>query len=225
MIEFPMPEVTQGSDQNAILTIAEIIHRGFIVTHRDRGYVMRVDGNARSDDLGEAESKANLMFAHVLGVLRAFKHGRGELAEEITRSPARDEHGNQFIRVGTAQAYMMLPGELETFAHRAVVGLGSSLTFTEALGLFGRPNRGGADYYSIYEYAHTEFGARSGITQFLKLSNERQVEFTKSVNHLRPAEGGRHASGNPEIASMSLDDISVFATDLMSAWISTFESE
>jgi hypothetical protein len=225
MIEFPMPEVTQGADQSALITICDTIDLGFVVVNPNTvQHVMRLEGDPHTDDLEEAERSARVRFSQVLGVLRAFKHGRGELQEEVNRSNVRDEHGNQWVRVGTAKAYMMVPGALEEFAARGGVGLASSAPFRDALRLFGKANRDGGDYYSVYEYAEDEFGGSDGIRDSLGISGKRQGEFTKSVNHLRPADGGRHVSDTPGVASMDLEDASRFTTDLMSAWIRTFGS-
>lgn len=223
VIEFPMPEVTQGSDQGAIVTICEIIDPGFIIVHPTTSeYVMRLEGDPYADDLFEAERDARGRFSQVLGVLRAFKHGRGELLEEVQRSHARDEHGGVVVRLGTAKAYMMTPGALERFSASAGVGLASSVNFRDALRLFGKANRDGGDFYSVYEFAKSDFDGRDGIRNSLEISGSRQDDFTKSVNHLRPADGGRHVSDSPGIASMDLDDISRLATELMSAWIKTY---
>ncbi len=225
MIKLPMPEVTQGADQSALITISDIIDPGFIVVNPKTGqHVMRVEGDPHTDDLDEAEQGARARFSQILGVLRAFKHGRGELQEEVNRSNVRDEHGNQWVRVDTAKAYMMVPGALEEFAAQGGVGLVSSAPFREALRLFGKANRDGGDHSLVYEYAEDEFGGSGGIRDSLGISGKRQGEFTKSVNHLRPADGGRHVSDTPGVASMNLEDLSRFTTDLMSAWIRTYRS-
>jgi hypothetical protein len=120
---------------------------------------------------------------------------------------------------------MMVPGALEEFAAQGCVGLVSSAPLREALRLFGKANRDGGDFSIVYEYAEDEFGGSDGIRDSLGISGKRQGEFTKSVNHLRPADGGRHVSDTPGVASMNLEDLSRFTTDLMSAWIRTYRSD
>ncbi len=225
MIEFLMPEVTQGSDQTALVTISDIIDPGFLVMNQTtKQHVLRVEGDPHTDDLAEAERGVRARFSQVLGVLRAFKHGRGELQEEIQRSHVRDEHGNQWVRPPTVRAHMRVPGALEEFSARGGTGLGSSTDFRDALRLFGKANRDGGDYYSVYEFAEAKFGSRDGIREALGISGNNQDEFTKSVNNLHPAEGGRHVSDKPGVVSMDLEDVSKFTTDLMSAWIKTYGS-
>ncbi|NND04253.1 MAG: hypothetical protein HKN91_15855 [Acidimicrobiia bacterium] len=223
MIEFSMPEVTQGADQSALITISDVVTPGFIAVNPNTGvHVMKVKGDPHTSDLAEAEQGARTRFSQVLGLLRAFKHGRGELREELNRSNVRDEHGNQWVRGVTLKAYMMVPGVLEEFAARGGAGLASSADFRDALRLFGKANRDGGDYSMVYEYAEREFGGPDGIRHSLGISGTRQDEFTKSVNHLPPVDGGRHVSDTPGVASMDLEDVSKFTTDLMSAWIGTY---
>ena len=119
---------------------------------------------------------------------------------------------------------MRVPGALEEFSARGGTGLVSSTDFRDALRLFGKANRDGGDYYSVYEFAEAKFGSRDGIREALGISGNNQDEFTKSVNNLHPAEGGRHVSDKPGVASMDLEDVSKFTTDLMSAWIKTYGS-
>jgi hypothetical protein len=183
---------------------------------------MRVPGEIGSDDLAATERLAKNQFSEVLGVLRVMKFGRGELRSEIDRSVASDEHGNQVIRVGTAKAYVTFPGALEKFATGAATGITASPNLGDALRIAGKPNRQGSDYSIIYELAEEEFGGREGIKQSLDVSGNRQGEFTKSVNHLAPADGGRHAKGDPNRATMTLDEVSRFATSLVGAWIQTY---
>ncbi len=88
MIEFPIPELTQGSDQSAMITISDVIEPGFLGKNSAGHYVMRVQGDPRTEDLDEAEKAARARFSEMLGVLRGKKHGRGELANEVDRAPA-----------------------------------------------------------------------------------------------------------------------------------------
>ena len=223
MIEFPIPELTQGADQSAIVTISDVIDPGFVMVNPDMGqYVMRVSGDPSTDDLDKAERIARARFSEMLGVLRAKKHGRGELQVEIARSHARDEYGNQYVRVGTVKEYAVFPGAMESFASKAAAGLALSPGFRAALRVFGQANRDSAAYYNAYELAKDEFGGRAGIAQHLGVSGNRQDEFRKSANQLSPTEGGRHGSVDPSKATMTLEDLSRFTTDLMTAWINTY---
>ncbi|HLF42919.1 MAG TPA: hypothetical protein VJA46_05235 [Acidimicrobiia bacterium] len=164
MIEFPIPELTQGSDQGAIVKISDVTDLGFILVHpKTGGYVMRVAGIPGTDDLEAAEREARRRFSQILGVLRAFKHGRGELRSEVVRSVARDEHGATVVRIGTVKAYVMFPGELEALAGKAARGSKSSPGFQQAIWLFGHPNRNAGTFDSIYELAKEELNGRDGI--------------------------------------------------------------
>lgn len=149
-IEFPIPEMTQGDDQQAMALLSNVISPGFIFKDPDGRYVMNVAGDL-SDDLDHAERSARRRFHEVLGVLRAFKHGRGELQSELVRSPARGPSGAQVIRVGTVKVYMTTPGSLERFGESAYRAFLASSRFHEAVYLFGKPNRDAGDFYTIHE--------------------------------------------------------------------------
>ena len=156
------------------------------------------------------------------GYFRAKKHGRGELQTEIGRTHIRDEHGNQIVRVGTVRAYASFPGEMENFASKAAKGFSASSSFREALRVFGRANRDAADFYLVYELAKKEFEGWQGIRDSLGFSKARLDEFRKLANHLTATEGGRHAAGDPTQATLSLDEISRFTTEMVAAWVITY---
>ena len=220
MIELSMPDVTQGTDQSALLKISDAIEPGFIAVNADTGqYVLRLPGDTKVDDLDRVTEAAFARFSEMLGVLRAKKHGRGELQSEVGRTHIRDEHGNQIVRVGTVKVYASFPGEMETFASKAAAGFSVSDDFREALRVFGRANRDAADYYLVYELASKEFEGWQGIRDRLGFSKARLDEFRKSANHLTATEGGRHAAGDPTRATMSLDEMSLFTTELVAAWV------
>ena len=220
MIEFPIPELSQYADQRELVTISDVIDPGFIVLNPDtRQFVMRVDGNPHTDDLQAALAMAEDRFSELLGVLRAQKEGRGERREEIGRAPARDEFGNQVVPIGTAKEYMRFPGVVETFAARAAAGMTASTNFQQAFRVFGRANRDAADYYLVYEFMEEEFGGWRGIHDRLGFSRAQLEEFTKSANHLAATHGGRHASGDPAKASMTLDEMERFMREVVSAWV------
>jgi hypothetical protein len=225
MIEFPMPELTQRSDQSAMIAISAVVAPGFLAKNAAGNYVMRLQQDRAGTDLDSAEMVARAHFHELLGILRAKKHGRGELAIEVVRSPAWDEHGNVTVRVGTARAYVMFPGDLENFAAMAAHGMAESTGFRDALRIFGAPNRDAADFYKIYELAKKVLGGPDEINGKVGLSKARQKEFTKSANNLAPSEGGRHATNDPSKASMTLDGLSRFTTELMAGWIHTYAAE
>lgn len=219
MIEFDIPDLTQGSDQSAMLTISNTVTLGFLAKNSSGHFVMRVPGDLRTADLENAEGSARDRFFELLGILRAKKYGRGELVAEVIRSPARDDSGSVTVRVGTIKEYDGFPGDLENFARKAAHRMAESVEFRDALRLFGGPNRDGAVYYKIYEFAKKALGGPDAIKKILGLSKRRQREFTKSANNLAATEGGRHANNDPSKVSMTLDGLSAFTTDLMSAWI------
>lgn len=223
MIGFPVPELTQHADQTAILNIADILYPGFMERDSETQELrMWVSGDQRTDDLAEAETRARNRFRKILGVLRAQKFGRGELQSEIERSATRDEFGNQVIRVGTLRIHPFSAGPLADLASRAATGVTKSPNLESALRILGKPNREAVDYNNIYELAEMEFGERNGIRQALGLSGNRQDEFTKSANQLAPSNGGRHAKGDPGQATMSLEDLSRFGSELVKAWINRY---
>lgn len=223
MIEFPIPELTQYADQRELVTISDVIDPGFLMKNPDsQQLVMRVAGDPSTDDLGTRLAEAEDRFSELLGVLRAQKYGRGQRQAEVGRPPARDESGNQFVPVGTVREYARFPGVIEGFAAKASLGMKTSSTFREALRVFGRPNRDAADFYLVYELAEKEFGGWQGIRDPLGFSRAKLEEFTKSANHLAATSGGRHASGDPAKATMSLDDMSRFIRELMAAWVNAY---
>ena len=218
-----MPDVTQGADQSALVKISDVIEPGFITVNVDTGqYVLRLPGDPKVDDLDLATKTASARFSEMLGVLRAKKHGRGELQVEVGRTHIRDEHGNQIVRVGTAKVYVSSPGEMQTFASKAATGLSTSAEFRNALRVFGRANRDAADFYLVYELAKKQFGGSQEIRDRLGLSKARLNEFRKSANHLSATDGGRHAIGDPSKATMNLDQMSRFTTELVAAWANTY---
>ncbi len=53
MIEFPIPELTQHSDQVALVEISDVIEPGFIAKNPDtQQFVRRVPGDPHTDDRG-----------------------------------------------------------------------------------------------------------------------------------------------------------------------------
>jgi len=104
-----------------------------------------------------------------------------------------------------------------SFASMAAADLALSPGFRAALRVFGQANRDNAAYYNAYELAKDEFGDRTGIAQHLGIGGNPQDEFRKFANQLSSTEGGRHGPVDPSKATMTLEDLSKFTTDLKTA--------
>ena len=172
------------------------------------------------DDLARHEREARSRFAEALGVLRAMKFGRGELQEEVVRSPAWDASGNVVVRVGTVKVYASFGDDIRHFARRAERAISASRGLKQALALHGKANRDAGDFYNIYELARDEFGGEDGVRSALGTSRKTQRSFTASANNLLPSDGGRHATGTNQAAvKMQLEGMAEFVADLLKAWI------
>lgn len=165
-------------------------------------------------------------FQTVLGVLRAWRSGAGELRDErragLAAGSVRDEAGNQWVMVGTAIEYGITGGEIDKLAASARRGVDASQNLRNALWLNGRLNRTSADFYMIHEYAGEEFDGTRGISAALGLSVKSQSRLTKSANNLSPLAGGRHAKGDPVVV-MTLNEQREYVAGLLRLWIAKYE--
>jgi hypothetical protein len=148
------------------------------------------------------------------------KFGRGELQEEVVRSPAWDASGNVVVRVGTVKVYASFGDDIRHFAQRAQAAISTARGLRQALVIHGKANRDAGDLYNIYELARERFGGEDGIKSVLGISKTAQKSFTASANNLLPADGGRHATGTNQAAvKMQLEDMAEFVAGLLKAWI------
>lgn len=224
MISFPAPALCQGADEDLLIEIGAAVFPDCIKRWPgENGLRLWVEGNP-TDPAAGAEALAK--FQTVLGVLRAWRSGAGELREErragLGEGSVRDEAGNQGVMVGPAIAYGIVGGEIERLAASASQGVSTSQNLRNALLLNGRTNRTAADFYMIYEYAEREFGGRKGIRNALGLSDKSQSRLTNSANNLSPLAGGRHAKGGV-VAAMGLDEQREYIAGLLRMWIAQHE--
>jgi hypothetical protein len=148
------------------------------------------------------------------------KVGRGELQEEVIRSPAWDTAGNVVVRVGTVKVYASFGDDIGDFARRAQTAISTCHGLRQALELHGKANRDAGDFYNIYELAREEFGGEDGVRSVLRVSMKEQKAFTASANNLLPSDGGRHATGtNPAAVKMQMESMAEFVARLLTAWI------
>lgn len=218
-ISFPAPALVQGSDEEVLVEMADIIFPGAVDRGNGNGLRVWVEGNP-----GDPESTilAAGIFQTLLGALRAWRPSAGELREEmlggVGQGSVRDEKGNQWMEVGPAVAHLRTGGEVEAFATRAAAAIATSEGLRNALWVFGRAGRTSADYYMIHEYAAMDLGGKNGVREALGISNSDQDRLTQSANNLSPLEGGRHAR-TMGVAPWSLEDQREFTADLVRRWI------
>lgn len=221
LISFPAPDLCEFADQEALVWLGETISPGFIEQPRsENGLRLWVEGEPADD---EAAERALGDFQTLLGVLRAWRQGAGELREErlggLGEGSVRDQAGNQWVKVHPAVAYITFgKDDVQRFAHQAREAMKESENLHDALRINGRPNRTSADYYLIYEYAEAEFGGKKGIREALGPSENAQDLFTASANNLSPLRGGRHARGDG-IARMDLGGQRRFTSHFLRSWI------
>jgi hypothetical protein len=224
MISFPAPALCQLADEDLLIEIGAVVFPGCIERWPgENGLRLWVEGDP-TDSAAGAEALAR--FQTVLGVLRTWRSGAGELRDErragLGEQSVRDEAGNQWVMVGPAVAYGIAGGEIEKLAASGSRGVSTSQNLRNALRLNGRMNRTAADFYMIYEYAEAEFGGRRGISAVLELSSGSQLRLTSSANNLSPLAGGRHAKGGT-VAAMGLDEQREYVAHLLRLWIAQYE--
>ena len=165
MISFPAPALCQMADEDLVIEIGAVVFPDCIKRWPgENGLRLWVDGDP-TDPAAGAEALAR--FQTVLGVLRAWRSGAGELCDErragLGEGSVRDEANNQWVMVGPAIEYGIARGEIDELAASAARGVGVSQNLRNALWLNGRANRTAADFYMIHEYAEAEFGGPKGI--------------------------------------------------------------
>jgi len=226
VIGFPAPALCQSADEDLLIEIGAVVFPGCIKRWPgENGLRLWVEGDP-TDPVAGADAVAK--FQTVLGVLRAWRSGSGELRGErragLGGGPVRDEAGNQWVMVGPAIEYGIMGGEIEKLAANARHGIRVSQNLRNALWLNGRRTRTAADFYMIHEYAREEFGDTKEISAALGLSVKSQSRLTKSANNLSPLEGGRHAaSRNDAVATMTLDEQREYIAGLLRQWIAQYE--
>jgi hypothetical protein len=223
MISFPAPAICQGADEDLLIEIGAVIFPGCIKRWPgENGLRLWVEGDP-TDSAARTEALAK--FQTVLGVLRAWRSGAGELRDErragLGEGSVRDEAGNQWVMVDPALGYGIAGGEIEKLSASAFQGIRVSQNLRNALWLNGRTNRTAADFYMIYEYAEKELKGSKGIRAALGLSDDSQDRLTRSANNLSPLEGGRHAEGGAAVA-MTLDEQREYVARLLRLWIARY---
>jgi len=224
MISFPAPTLCHMADEDLMVSIGAVMFPECIKRWPgENGLRLWVEGTP-TDPAARFDAVAK--FQTVLGVLRAWRQGAGQLAEELRaglgHGSVRDEGGNPWILAGPAVSYGRLGGEIERLAAGTSRGITGSQNLRNALWLNGRTNRTAADYYMIHEYAGHEFGGSSGLTKELGLSGKSQGRLTQSANNLSPLQGGRHATSRG-IALLTLDEQGGFIAELMCKWIEQYD--
>ncbi len=225
MIGFPAPALCQSADEDLLIEIGAVVFPGCIKRWPgENGLRLWVEGDP-TDPAAGADAVAK--FQTVLGVLRAWRSGAGELRGErrvgLGGGTVRDEAGNQWVMVGSVIEYGIMGGEIEKLAANARRGVDGSQYLRNALWLHGRPARTAADFHMIHEYADEEFHGTKGISAALGLSGKSQSRLTKSMNNLSPLAGGRHASRNDVVATMTLDEQREYIAGLLRQWIALYE--
>jgi hypothetical protein len=225
LLSFPAPGLCQYADEEIMLEIGNVVFSGCLKRWPgENGLRIWVDGNPQASSASRGEALAR--FQTVLGILRAWRPDAGELQDErrvsLGEGTVRDEHGNQYVSLGTIVTYSMHAREIETFAIQSMHGINATVNLSNALWLHGRANRNAADFYMIHEYAQLEFGSPKGIMRALGISVGSQSRLTKSANNLSPLAGGRHVSGDADAVVMSLKEQREHVARLLRSWIATY---
>jgi hypothetical protein len=222
---FPAPALCQGSDEDVIIEIGEIVFPDFVQRNQGgSGLRLKVAG----DFVGEAQLEfGGDQFQILLGILRAWRTDAGQRADEIRprigKGSIRDEHGNQIVMVGSVIAHSRMGGEVELYARQVKAALEHSLHLRNALWLHGRRDCNAADYYMIYEYAVKEFAGSKALVASLNISNNDIDRFTQSANNLAPINGGRHVKETGR-APWKLEDQQTYISTLLRKWIASRSS-
>ena len=210
----------QRADEDLIVEMAEIVFPDFV--HRNQnanGLRLRVVG-----DFGDERTLqfAADQFQILLGILRAWRPGAGQRADEfrpgIGKGAIQDEHVNQVLMVGSVISHRRMGGEVELYANQAKIALESSSHLRDALWLYGRRDRNAADFYMIYEFAKKEFSGPKGITAALGISKNDMDRLKQSANNLAPIYGGRHAKTTGP-APWDVEDQQKFISTFLTKWI------
>jgi hypothetical protein len=164
----------QGDDEDLMLELGEVLFPGSIARSSDEnGLRIWVDRDP-CDPVAADEARA--IFQTVLGLLRAWRLGAGQLKEEerpgLGEGPVRDQAGNQWIMLGTAVGYGAAVVDLAALSESARRGIESSQHLRNALWLNGRANHTVADFYMIHEYAMKDLKGNKNE------SGEKSVEKT-----------------------------------------------
>lgn len=220
MISYPAPLLVQGSDQDALLTLGEIISPGFLKRAQDAdGLRLWVDGQPNDE---ASRREATRKFQTLLGVLRSWRPNAGELREEqrggLGSGSVRDRHGNQWLQLSTVIDYSRVGDEIPTFGDQAKRALDSSTRLRKALQIYGQSSRTADEYYLIFELAEHEFGDKPDIAKALGVSRNDLTRLTRSANVLSELEGGRHAEGSGR-APWDLEQQAEFVAEMLRAWI------
>jgi hypothetical protein len=221
VISFKAPDLCQGADEDLLLVMGDIIDPGFLRRQEGESGLWRCVEGTAPDDASRADADAR--FRILLGVLRAWRFGAGELADERRGGmgqggAARDAEGRQWIVVGPARIYVIPGGEDRSYARKAKAAIDQSEELRKALQLNGRANRDAAELYSIYEFAKRDLGGKEGIEAKLDISPTEQKKFTQSANWLPAEDGGRHV-GDQKLTPWTLTQQEEFVTDLLQRWI------
>lgn len=223
LISYPAPDLCQGSDEDLLLRIGEIIFPGSVERPSgENGLRVWAAGDPREL---ETRRVAIAKFQTLLGALRAWRPNAGELRDEqmsgLGAGSVRDKAGNQWAFAGTAVSYAIVDGEIENFAENARKGIDASLHLQDALWLNGRANRTAAVFYMIHEYAQMEFDGTKGVRDALGITIDAQGRLTASANNLSPLDGGRHVKYQGPV-HLTLDEQRQFAASLLRQWISRY---
>lgn len=216
----PAPTLCQGADEDLMIQMGTIIFPGFVQRFPDEnGLRLRLVGDYRDHSLVEIAADR---FQTLLGVLRAWRTGAGQRADEVRpgigQGSIRDEHGNQVVMLGSALAYATVGSEVDVYAWEAKRASNHSQHLRDALWLNGRRDRNAADFYMMYEYAKADLGGRKAIVATLGVAGNDITRLTKSANNLAPTDGGRHAKRSGT-AEWGLDDQTAFMARFLKGWI------
>jgi hypothetical protein len=221
VISYNAPELCQGADQELLLVMGNAIFRGFVRRDEDEGGLRLWVAGKKPNKA--SHTKAEAQFRTLLGVLRAWRPGAGELVEERRGGlgqggAARDDDGTQYLTVGPLAVHVSVGDEVRSHAKNAALAIKASQDVRNALWLNGRSNRTAADFYMIHEYAEHDLGGKKGITAKLGISGNQQDNLTQSANNLSPLEGGRHAKGQKG-GPWTVEKQEEFTTDMLRRWI------
>jgi hypothetical protein len=222
VISYKAPELCQAADEDLLLQMGKAIFRGFVSRDEDEGGLrLWVAGKTPNKASG---TKAEAKFQTLLGILRAWRSGAGEVVDERRGGlgqdgAARDDNGTQYLTLRPVAIYVGVGDEVRSHAKNAALAIKASQNIRNALWLSGRTNRTAADFYMIHEYAEHDLGGKKGITAKLGISGKQQDNLTQSANNLSPLAGGRHARGQ-KAAPWTLKEQEEFTADMLRRWIS-----
>ena len=248
MIYVKAQKLCQGSDEDLLLTMGEIIYPGFVRRHEgENGLRLWVEGTAPYDG---SRTKAEAQFQTLLGVLRAWRSVAGELVVERLGGlgqggAAGAADGRQWIELRPAIVHVVLGGEDRNSAEKAAVAINRNPGIPAIISLIGgdevriyakkaavaikaspdirnallRNGRANRTAANLYMiHEHACIDLGGGPKNLAAVADKLGISVSRQRNLKQSANSGRHAEGQ-EGGPWTLEEQLEFTADLLRRWI------